>query len=143
VAQVAEPLREHYSVAGIVRFSPLFVLIWRAWTGHTNFSTRFDTDDVVQRGLTLLQILAVAAMAANARARSVPGARELATRYLVGHGIAACVWLGSALLPAPQRFIAWPAAFALDLGTPWVAVPHSVKARPTQDICPSDSDCSR
>ena len=113
VAQVAEPLRDHYSVIGLVRFTPLFALIWWAWTGHTVFSTRFDTDDVIQRGLTLVQMFAVAAMAANAkdaldsrssagfaaayavvrfilvaqyfRARQVPDARPLATRYLVGH----------------------------------------------------------
>src|SRR5262249_24665675 len=67
VAQVAEPLRHQSSLPGLLRFAPLFVLIWWAWTGHTTFSTRFDTDDVVQRGLTLLQMFAVAVMAANAR----------------------------------------------------------------------------
>ena len=67
VAQVAEPLRDHYSVIGLVRFTPLFALIWWAWIGHTVFSTRFDTDDVIQRGLTLVQMFAVAAMAANAK----------------------------------------------------------------------------
>lgn len=66
VAQVAAPLRDQYSIAGLVRFTPLFVLIWWAWTGHTVFSTRFDSDDVIQRGLTLVQMFAVAAMAANA-----------------------------------------------------------------------------
>src|SRR5512138_2626694 len=67
VAQVAAPLRDDFSAAGLVRFTPLFLLIWWAWTGHTVFSTRFDTDDVVQRGLTLVQMFAVAVMAANAR----------------------------------------------------------------------------
>lgn len=67
VSQVAEPLREHYSVVGLLRFAPLFALIWWAWTGHTVFSTRFDTDDVIQRGLTLVQMFAVAVMAANAK----------------------------------------------------------------------------
>ena len=158
VAQVAEPLREHYGFAELARFSPLFVLIWWAWTGHTLFSTRFDTDDVVQRVLTLLQMFAVAVMAANAkdaldsrssagfaaayaavrlvlvaqyfRARVVPGARPLTTRYLVGHGTAAVVWLVSALLPAPERFWLWMAALVIDLGTPWLAVRHSVKVPP-------------
>src|SRR5882724_5604093 len=132
VAQVAAPLRDAYSVAGLVRFTPLFALIWWAWTGHSVFSTRFDTDDVVQRALTLVQMFAVAAMAANAkdaldsrssagfaaayaavrfvlvaqyfRARSVPGARSLAGRYLVGHGFAAVLWLSSAFVDAPARF---------------------------------------
>jgi low temperature requirement protein LtrA len=158
VAQVAEPLRDHYSLVGLVQFTPLFVLIWWAWTGHTVFSTRFDTDDVIQRGLTLVQMFAVAAMAANAkdaldsrssagfaaayaavrfilvaqyfRARQVPDARPLATRYLAGHGSAAFLWLTSAFLPAPERFWIWGIAFAIDLGTPWLAVRHSVKVPP-------------
>ena len=158
VAQVAAPLREQYSLIGLLRFTPLFVLIWWAWTGHTVFSTRFDTDDVIQRGHTLIQMFAVAAMAANAkdaldsrssagfaaayaavrfvlvaqyfRARHVPDARPLTTRYLAGHGSAALLWLASALVPAPERFWIWGLAFAIDLGTPWLAVPHSVKVPP-------------
>ena len=158
VSQVAEPLREHYSVVELLRITPLFALIWWAWTGHAVFSTRFDTDDVIQRGLTFVQMFAVAVMAANAkdaldsrssagfaaayaavrfvlvtqyfRARHVPEARPLTTRYLVGHGTAAIVWLASALVPAPERFWLWGLAFAIDLGTPWLAVPHSVKVPP-------------
>jgi Bacterial low temperature requirement A protein (LtrA) len=62
VSQVAEPLREQYSVVGLVRFTPLFVLIWWAWTGHTVFSTRFDTDDLIQLTLILLGETVVAVM---------------------------------------------------------------------------------
>lgn len=158
VSQVAEPLRDHYSFLELARFTPLFMLIWWAWTGHTVFSTRFDTDDVVQRGLTLLQMFAVAVMAANAkdaldsrssagfaaayaavrlvlvgqylRARHIVEARPLTTRYLVGHGFAAILWLLSALIPAPLRFWIWAIAFAIDLGTPWLAIPHSVRIPP-------------
>jgi len=158
VAQVAAPLQTDYSLAGLIRFTPLFGLIWWAWTGHTVFSTRFESDDVVQRTLTLVQMFAVAAMAANAkealdtrssagfaaayasvrfllvmqyfRARRVPDARPLAMRYLGGHGIAAMLWLASALVPAPARFWIWALAFAIDLGTPWIAVPHSVNVPP-------------
>jgi low temperature requirement protein LtrA len=158
VSQVAAPLRDDYTVAGLVRFAPLFVLIWWAWTGHAIFSTRFDTDDRQQRALTLLQMFAVAAMAANAkdaldsrssagfaaayaavrfilvaqylRASRLRDARPLTIRYLAGHGTAAAVWLASALVAAPERFWLWGLAFAIDLGTPWVAVPHTVKAPP-------------
>jgi low temperature requirement protein LtrA len=158
VSQVAEPLREHYSLMELVRFTPLFVLIWWAWTGHTVFATRFDTDDGVQRALTFVQMFAVAAMAANAqdaldsrssagfaaayaavrfvlvaqyfRARRVPEARPLTVRYLVGHGAAALLWLASALVPAPERFVVWAVALAIDLGTPWLAIPHSAKVPP-------------
>lgn len=158
VAQVAIPLREDYSSAGLVRFSILFILIWWAWTGHAVFSTRFDTDDGVQRGLTLLQMFGVAVMAANARdaldsrssagfaaayavlrfvlvfqyyrARTIRQARALVDFYLVGHGIAAAIWLASALVPAPMRFVLWATAFAIDLGTPWAAVRHNAAVPP-------------
>ena len=131
VSQVAAPLRGQYTMEGLVRFAPLLVLTWWAWAGHTVFSTRFDTDDAIQRGLTLIQMFAVAVMAANARdalesrssagfaaayaavrfvlvaqyfrARHVPGARPLTTWYLSGHGVAAVLWLVSALVPAPAR----------------------------------------
>ena len=158
VAQVASPLRADYSLEGLGRFALLFIMIWWAWTGHAVFSTRFDTDDGVQRGLTLLQMFGVAVMAANARdaldsrssagfaaayavlrfvlvfqyfrARQVAGARQLATRYLVGHGLAAALWLTSALVPTPARYVLWGIAFALDLGTPWLAVRESLAVPP-------------
>jgi low temperature requirement protein LtrA len=158
VSQVASPLHDDYTLAGLLRLAPLFALIWWAWTGHSVFATRFDSDDGVQRGLTLLQMFAVAIMAANAkdaldsrssagfaaayavvrlilvaqyaRARSVPAARGLATHYFAGHGLAALLWLVSALVPAPERFVIWALALALDLGTPWLAVPHNVKLPP-------------
>ena len=158
VAQVAAPLHEDYSAAGFLRFAILFVLIWWAWTGHAVFSTRFGTDDAVQRGLTLLQVFGVAVMAANARdaldsrssagfaaayavlrlilvaqyvrARSTPRARALSTWYITGHGAAAVVWLLSSVTPAPERYWLWGVAFAIDLGTPLTAVRHSVSLPP-------------
>jgi low temperature requirement protein LtrA len=158
VAQVGEPLQDDLSLAGIARFTVLFVLIWWAWIGASVFATRFDTDDWWQRMLTLFQMFAVAAMAANAgsaldsrdsagfaaayailrfmlvaqyaRARQVPTARRLASLYMTGHGIAAGLWLVSALVPAPERFLIWGLALAIDLGTPWLAVRHSIDIPP-------------
>ena len=158
VAQVAEPLRHDYSLTELARLTPLFALIWWAWTGHTIFSTRFHADDGAQRALTFLQIFAVAVMAANAkdaidsrssagfaaayagvrlvlvvqyvRMRHVTHARRLTLRYIAGHGAAAALWLSSALVPTPVRFWLWAIAFAIDLGTPWFAVPHSIKVPP-------------
>src|SRR6476646_8065564 len=50
VAEVGSPLRADYSWPGLLRYSLLFVLIWWAWSGHTLYSTRFDHDDLIQRG---------------------------------------------------------------------------------------------
>jgi low temperature requirement protein LtrA len=69
-------------------------------------------------------------VAQYARARQVQSARELATRYFVGHGVAAALWLVSAVVPVPARFVIWIVALAIDLSTPWLAVTHSVKVPP-------------
>jgi low temperature requirement protein LtrA len=131
VAQVGAPLVEDYTPAGLFRYAFLFVLIWWAWSGHTAYTTRFDHDDLPNRLLVLLQCFIAAIMAANARdaldsrssagfgaayagmrivlvaqylrARSVEETRPLATRYAIGFGTAAVVWLVSALLDPPGR----------------------------------------
>jgi low temperature requirement protein LtrA len=164
VAQVGVPLREDYTLHGLMRYALMFLLIWWAWLGHTMYSTRFDADDIVQRFLTLLQIFAAAAMAANAksafdsrdsagfgaayavlravlvvqylRARRVKETRQLTTLYAVGFGLAAFLWGVAALIPAPMRFWLWVAALLIDLGTPWLAVQHTHKCPPDAEHVP-------
>jgi len=161
VAQVGVPLGEDYTLHGLVRYALMFLLIWWAWLGHTMYSTRFDADDVVQRLLTLLQIFAAAAMAANAksafesrdsagfgaaygvlravlvvqylRARRLKEARRLTTLYSVGFGVASLLWGVAAALPVPTRFWLWGAALLIDMGTPWLAVQCT-------DKCPLDAE---
>jgi len=158
IAQVDTPLGVNYSLAGVFRFLAFFVLIWWAWVGHTLYSTRFDTDDLVQRLLTLIQMFAVAAMAANAkdafdsrysagfaaayaamrlvlvfqylRARRVPKSRQLTTHYAIGFGTAAVLWVVSALVDPPARYWLWAVALTIDLGTPFLAVHHAEKIPP-------------
>jgi low temperature requirement protein LtrA len=158
VAEVGAPLSTGYSVAGLLRYSFLFVLIWWAWSGHTLYSTRFDQDDLVQRTLILVQCFIAAVMAANAkealdsrssagfgaayagmrvilvlqyiRARSVPETRQLTTRYAFGFGVAAVLWVISALLEVPERYWVWALALIVDFLTPWLAVKHSMRFPP-------------
>jgi low temperature requirement protein LtrA len=164
VAQVGVPLGEDYTLHGLVRYGLMFLLIWWAWLGHTMYSTRFDADDVVQRLLTLLQIFAAAAMAANAksafdsrdsagfaaayavlravlvvqylRACRLTETRRLTTLYAVGFGAAAFLWAVAAIFPAPVRFWLWAAALLIDLGTPWLAVRHTHKCPPDAEHLP-------
>jgi len=148
IAEVGSVLSGDYSLRGLLQFGFLFLLIWSAWVGHTLFSSRFDTDDLVQRVLTLAQMFAVAVMAVNAegplggrtsagfaaayaalrlvlmaqylRARFQERARDLVTGHAMVVGAGAVVWLASAFIGAPVRFVLWGLALALDLGAPVV-----------------------
>jgi low temperature requirement protein LtrA len=158
VAEVGKSFSADFSPAGLLRYAFLFVLIWWAWCGHTLYSTRFDTDDMVQRLLILLQSFIAAVMAANAkdaldsrssagfgaayagmrlvlviqylRARRIEKTRPLATRFAAGFGVAAIIWLISALTEAPARYWLWALAMTIDLATPWLAEKHGRNAPP-------------
>jgi low temperature requirement protein LtrA len=155
VAQVGTHLRDDYSLNGLLRFTFLFLLIWWAWLGHTTFSTRFDTDDLVQRLLTWLQMFLVAVMAINAtgaldsrdsagfaaaysmmrfvlvsqylRARRVRQARALTTHYASSYAVSATMWLLSSLIPVPWRFWLWALALVIDIATPLVMTAHLIR----------------
>jgi low temperature requirement protein LtrA len=158
VSQVGGPLMANYSFAELGRYAFLLLVIWWAWHGYAVYATRFDTDDRVERAATLLQMLAVVFMAANAedgldsvssagfaaayavmrlilvarylRASRRPGARRLALDYATGFGVAAVLWLGSAVTPAPWRYGVWATALALDLGTAAFAGRHTLAMPP-------------
>jgi low temperature requirement protein LtrA len=158
IAQIGTPLATDYTPAGLLRYSFLFVLVWLAWSGHTLFSTRFDTDDLVQRLLVLLQCFVAAVMAANARepldsvasagfgaayagmriilvaqylrAGRVAETRTLTRRYAAGYAIAAALWIASALVPLPLRYVLWAVALTTDLAVPWFARKHSFRYPP-------------
>ncbi len=164
VAQVGNPLHATYSFAALARYAFLFFLIWWAWLGHTLYSTRFDTDDPVQRALTLVQMFTVAVMAANAgealdsrsaagfgaayaamrvvlvlqyvRARSVEKSRRLTNRYAAGFGLAASLWLVAAFLDAPERFWIWGIALFVEIATPLLSRRHDHELPPHPEHLP-------
>lgn len=158
VAQVGTRLADHYSFVELGRFAFLLLVIWWAWHGYAMYATRFDTDDRVERVATLLQMVAVIFMAANAeqgldsdssagfaaayavmrvilvgrylRAASVNPARALALDHAVGFGLAAAIWLASSIAPVPWRYALWTLALVIDLGTAVVASRHTVTMPP-------------
>jgi low temperature requirement protein LtrA len=164
VAQVGSPLHATYSFAALARYAFLFFLIWWAWLGHTLYSTRFDTDDPVQRALTLVQMFTVAVMAANAgealdsrsaagfgaayaamrivlvvqyvRARSVEKSRRLTNRYAAGFGLAALLWLVAAFLDSPDRFWIWGIALFVEIATPMLSGRHDHELPPHPEHLP-------
>ncbi len=149
VAQLAGSLSDDYSWRGMVRFSVLFVPIWWAWVGHTYYLTRFDTEDMGHRLLTMAQMTAAASLAVHVPAalgatsagfalsyaavrfilvaeylragRHIPEVRPLTSRYAKGFGAAALLWVLSLLLPVPWRLALWGVALVIDVLTPLTA----------------------
>jgi len=148
VSALTARLDAHPTVVGAIQVVALFLPIWWAWLGHTVYDTRFDTDDIVQRLMTFVVMLAAAAMAAEipvalesgsrgfaaayvvARVvllllywrahRAVPEARPVTRVYLMGFGLGAACWAVSLLTPAPARFVLWAVGLAIDFATPWI-----------------------
>ena len=65
IAEVASTLAADPTAAGFGRFLALFLPIGWAWAGFAFYATRFDTDDLVYRLLTLLGMFFVAALAST------------------------------------------------------------------------------
>jgi len=127
VAQLAGSFSHHYDWAGAGIFVFGLLVIWWCWLGHTFFATRLDEDSPGQRGLGLVQILAVAWMAYGATDLSGArawvfasgvaafklllacaygmgwrwrGARGLIRTYAAIYVVQAALWAGSLALPA-------------------------------------------
>jgi low temperature requirement protein LtrA len=158
VAQVGAPLAEHYSPGAVGRYAFLLFVTWWAWHGFAVYATRFHGSDAFQRATALLQMVAAIFMAANGegelasassagfaaayalmrlilvgeylRASTLPPARRLALEHAAGYGIAALLWLASALVPVPARFALWGLALAVDVGTAVLTSRHATALPP-------------
>lgn len=146
VVQLGNKLSEDVSLEGFLGFILLFIPIWWVWMGTTFYANRFAADDLTHHLLVFAQIFVVSALAihvfdglgetsagfalAYAAARGilvlmylraayfVETARPLARRYATGFAIAALVWLVSAFVPAPLRFVLWGVGLLIDFYTP-------------------------
>jgi low temperature requirement protein LtrA len=158
ISQLAVNLNNNYSFFGFLNFSILFVPVWWAWIGHTFYLTRFDSDDVVHRLLTMVQIVAVASIivhlpdalgeSSNGFALSYAAVRSmlvleywragrhnqrvrpLVNRYMIGFGSAAALWAMSTFIPMPHRFMFWYLAIGVDFFAPLTAGTLHVKFPP-------------
>ena len=133
------------SITAFLGTLSLFIPVVWAWIGGTFYTTRFETDDLVHRLLVLLQMVGAAALTINIHGASgetsgnfaisyaairaflvieyiraghkIPAARSLANRYAQGFLISAILWLISAAIPIPIRFVLWTLALAIDVTT--------------------------
>jgi low temperature requirement protein LtrA len=151
IFQLAHNLEEDFSLYGFLGFLALFVPVWWSWTGAVFYATRFDTDDLGHRILILLQMVGAAALAVNVSdalgnesagfalsyaairiilvleyvrtgiSKSFSSATPLIRRYTRGFLCAAIVWIISAFIPPPFRFVLWGIGLAIDFATPITA----------------------
>ena len=159
VSQVAHVLSLDHSPKGVAVAMGLFMPVGWVWAGHTVYAARFDTDDLVYRLLTLLQMFAVMGMAvevahaAHGEGRGfaisylgariilllllarafyhVPEARFFNRVYLIGFGIGAGLWALSLVLPQDRQWLLWLLSLAVELPVPWYVW---YKKQPLSDI---------
>jgi low temperature requirement protein LtrA len=146
IAEVGLTLTRDPTAAGFARYLVLFLPVFWAWAGFTFYATRFDTDDLVYRLLTLLGMFAVAALASAVpdalhggqrrfvlayvavriilillyvRAyRHVEVARPLSRWFIFMFSVAVVLWLVSLAVPSPWRYVLWGLALAFEYVAP-------------------------
>ena len=147
ISQLSGPFEADYSFHGLAHYAFLLALVFLAWLGYTRFATQFAIDDLLERGFIVAQVFLVAVMAANAtgplssrdaagfgaayggvrailalqylRVARLPATRSIVIRRIVGLAAAAIIWISSALLPAPHRYVAWAVALLIDIVNSW------------------------
>lgn len=148
IAQIVHGIKDHLTVAEIVKGIALFLPVWWIWVGHTVYATRFDTDDVLYRVATFAQMFAVAVLAVELHrfdgAKSttfaaafvmarlllwgllfrvhvcLPEVRKATTLYLAGFGAGMLFWVASLAVPPPGRYLLWGIGLSIDFLTPWI-----------------------
>ena len=125
----------------------VFFAIWWAWMNFSWFASAYDTDDVVYRLLTLVQIAGVLVLAAGVpaafehddftvvtigyvimriplvvqwlrAARDDPSRHAIAVRYAVGVAVVQALWLLRLVLPDTAGLIAFFLLALLDVAVP-------------------------
>jgi hypothetical protein len=66
ISQLAGPLGRHYEWQEVGRYGFLLLVSWWGWQGYVMYATRFGGDDTRTQLETMLQMVAVMFMAANA-----------------------------------------------------------------------------
>jgi low temperature requirement protein LtrA len=149
-AELAHSVVEDHAGEGLVGYLMVFFAIWWAWMNFTWFASAYDTDDVIYRVLTMVQMFGVLVLAAGVPAAFAsqdfavatlgyvimrlamltqwlraasgdPAHRRTCVRYAVGTAIVQLGWILRLLLVAPWGFIGFLVLAAAELFVPWWA----------------------
>jgi low temperature requirement protein LtrA len=139
-------LSHHSSLPGLAGFVLLFTTVWGSWVGTILFTNRFGQNDVGQRLLIFLQMYFVVGLAAHlseplgelsqgfalsfvlvivvrilmyGRAWAMfLDARPLIRRYILGDVPLVLIWLVSAFVAPPLRYVLWVAGILWGMCVP-------------------------
>ena len=142
IIQLGNLLSDDVSWSGAAWFSGVFALMWWSWTSTTLYFNRYIADDIPHRVIILAQIFALAHMAVfvgeSFREHSCWFALALgvnrlllaalyvrtwvhvrkdarfARRQVITIGLGGLLFVGSALVPEPQRYWLWAFAVAAE-----------------------------
>jgi low temperature requirement protein LtrA len=146
VSQIGHSLYvNNNSITAFLGTISLFVPVWWAWIGVTFYAARFETDDLVHRVFVLLEMMGAAALTINIHgalaetsgnfaisygairgflvieylrtAHRIPAASRLANGLARGYLISTILWLASAAVPIPIRYLMWALAIGIDIST--------------------------
>ncbi len=96
-AQLAHTLAAGHAIQGVVPFLEVFFAIWWAWMNFTWFASSYDTDDVLYRLTTLVQMAGVLVLAAGVPAAAGHGnLRAVTFGYLIMRIGLVAQWLRAA-----------------------------------------------
>ena len=143
IAELSHALATHVSLAGIGTFVFLFIIVWWAWFNGAMYHDLHGNNDIRTRVFTFLQMLTVAGMAVFAHNAMGEGSSGFAITYAAFHLILTWLWwrtgvhdpyhrplsqpysitflitsglfILSAFIPAPWRFVLWVLALLTDL----------------------------
>ena len=146
IAQLANHLATHPSWAGIGQFVFLFLPVWWVWIGTTYYIERFETEGIEHRLMIFAQMIPLAGLGVFAReglGETSMGYglsyavcrifqtylwwrggyydrqfRPTAKRFVTGFSISIALFLLSALVPPPGRFVLWGLGLVIDIVTP-------------------------
>jgi low temperature requirement protein LtrA len=148
-AQLAHAAEEGHAVQALVPFAMVFFAIWWAWMNFTWFASAYDTDDVLYRVMTLVQMGGVLVLAAGVPAAfegdfgavtlgylimriglvaqwlraaiAHPDGRSIALGYAIGITVVQVLWLLRLTLPVGQAGWAFAVLVVLELAVPPIA----------------------
>jgi low temperature requirement protein LtrA len=149
-SELAHSVADGHAAEGVLGYLMVFFAIWWAWMNFTWFASAYDTDDVIYRLLTMVQMGGVIMLAAGVpeafasqdfalvtlgyvvmrvamiaqwlrAAAGDPGRRHTCLRYAGGTALVQVGWVLRLLLDPPWGLVGFLALVVAELFVPWWA----------------------